>query len=165
VLLADPYQPAPSVLRDLFTDLLGDWRGRAACRDEPDPGIFLFDKRRDPHSPTLALAMAICAECPVRRQCLSDALTPVVIVVGLEPPLQVHGVMSGVWGGTTEPERMAARALEPEAAVDLLEATFPDRLQRVLDRVPRDVGQGLTKERKRRLRDLVAQWDESEGVA
>ena len=44
-----------------------DWRTEAACRTT-DPTVF-FDERQGTR------ALAICAACPVRSDCLQDALT------------------------------------------------------------------------------------------
>ena len=70
-----------------------DWRS-AACRSA-DPELFFpisaFGKARK----QVAEAKAICARCPVRRQCLAFALRT----------RQVHGI----WGGLTEDERAFIR--------------------------------------------------------
>lgn len=73
--------------------LLGDgedWRSMAACRSA-DPELFFPLTDIGPGQEQAARAKAVCAGCPVRRQCLSFALLT----------QQRHGV----WGGTTEQER------------------------------------------------------------
>jgi WhiB family redox-sensing transcriptional regulator len=67
-----------------------DWWRAAACRTA-DPDIFFPVSAHGPGSDDIARAKAVCAGCPVRRQCLQFALAT----------HQMHGV----WGGTTEEER------------------------------------------------------------
>jgi len=72
------------------------WLAEAACRGLP---VEMF-VGPDGETPTGRRereleAVAICAECPVRAQCLAHAMT--------QPEL------FGVWGGTTEGDRAAAR--------------------------------------------------------
>ena len=66
-----------------------DWRQLAACR-HADPELFFPAPRRDPLD-QITQAKAICAGCPVSRQCLAFALDT----------RQRHGV----WGGMSEHER------------------------------------------------------------
>ena len=80
-----------------------DWWRYAACRDA-DPEIFFPVSSVGPGHGEVARAKAICARCPVRRQCLQFALAT----------RQAHGI----WGGTTEEERrlcMPAQAGAPGA--------------------------------------------------
>ena len=67
-----------------------DWRLLAACR-HADPELFFPVSVSGPSLDQLTQAKAICAGCPVRRQCLAFALDT----------RQDHGV----WGGTSEEER------------------------------------------------------------
>lgn len=73
-----------------------DWRDLAACRDV---NADLFFPVGDPAAPANVLQAAeakrVCAGCQVRAECLSFALS------AAEP--------FGVWGGTSEDERNAAR--------------------------------------------------------
>jgi len=62
-----------------------DWRRSAACRDE-DPELFFPVKATQSRE-----ARAVCARCPVRAECLTDALA--------------QNRVYGVWGGTTEQGR------------------------------------------------------------
>ena len=75
-------------------DIWANWRSAAACRPA-DPEMFFplseFGKARE----QIAEAKAICAGCPVRRQCLQFALRT----------RQTHGI----WGGLTELERRQGR--------------------------------------------------------
>lgn len=66
-----------------------DWQERGLCRDVPDPDELFFPMPAE--EPVTALAL--CAGCEVRVECLSHALSV---------PERY-----GVWGGTTEDERAA----------------------------------------------------------
>jgi WhiB family transcriptional regulator, redox-sensing transcriptional regulator len=68
-----------------------DWWRSAACRDA-DPELFFPVAPRGPGADEIARAKAVCAGCRVRRECLQYALAT----------RQLHGV----WGGTTEDERL-----------------------------------------------------------
>jgi WhiB family redox-sensing transcriptional regulator len=62
-----------------------DWSAHARCREEPDA---LFVTGAAQHH-----AKRICVGCPVRAECLAEALD--------------NGIEEGVWGGATERERRA----------------------------------------------------------
>lgn len=86
-------------LRELWADEiipLAFWDARAACADM-DPAIFF-----PPVGRSCALARAICAGCPVKRECLDHALAT--------------GERYGVWGGTTVRERRRMRQARRQAA-------------------------------------------------
>jgi WhiB family redox-sensing transcriptional regulator len=70
------------------------WGSLAACLD-CDPDLFFPIAPSGPALQQIAQAKAICARCPVRRECLQYALAT----------HQVHGV----WGGTSEEERQQLR--------------------------------------------------------
>jgi WhiB family transcriptional regulator, redox-sensing transcriptional regulator len=72
----------------------GQWRSAAACRSA-DPDLFFPISDSGPAREQTARAEAICATCRVRRECLAFALRT--------------GQIHGIWGGTTEHERAAAR--------------------------------------------------------
>ena len=72
----------------------GQWRSAAACRSA-DPDLFFPISASGPGRDQAAEAKAICAACRVRRECLAFALRT--------------GQLHGIWGGTTEDERAAAR--------------------------------------------------------
>jgi hypothetical protein len=91
----------------------GRWRDRAACRDITDPDVFHpvqgDDQDAQAHWRVKArrTALSYCAACPVRRECLVEAL----VTQNARP--------AGIWGGTraaqrepgsTHPEVVAARA-------------------------------------------------------
>lgn len=79
------------------TPLLADgaWRSAAACRSA-DPDLFFPISGSGPALEQAAEAMAICATCRARRECLAFALRT--------------GQVHGIWGGTTEDQRAAARS-------------------------------------------------------
>ena len=62
-----------------------DWMERGKCR-EMDPALFFPNDGMG-----VQVAQRICAECPVREECLEYALA--------------NRVDHGVWGGTSERER------------------------------------------------------------
>jgi WhiB family transcriptional regulator, redox-sensing transcriptional regulator len=68
----------------------GHWRSAAGCLSA-DPELFFPISYSGPALQQVADAKAICAACPVRRECLAFALQTE----------QVHGI----WGGMTEQER------------------------------------------------------------
>lgn len=70
----------------------GWWR-LAACRSA-DPDLFFPVSGAGPAVAQVAAAKAVCAGCPVRRECLTYAIFT----------RQQHGV----WGGLTEDERRTA---------------------------------------------------------
>jgi len=71
-------------------DYFDDWRQDAACRDE-DPELFFPISEVGPGARQTARAKAVCAQCPVRAQCLEYALD--------------NGLSHGIFGGTTDTER------------------------------------------------------------
>jgi WhiB family redox-sensing transcriptional regulator len=66
------------------------WWARAACASA-DPELFFPISHSGPALRQVARAKAICARCPIQRECLGYALGA--------------GSIQGVWGGTTEEER------------------------------------------------------------
>ena len=82
---------SPRPLRDQTVTIPDrDWRQLAACR-HADPELFFPVSAAGPSLDQITQAKAICARCPVRRQCLAFALDT----------RQDHGV----WGGMSEQER------------------------------------------------------------
>jgi WhiB family transcriptional regulator, redox-sensing transcriptional regulator len=73
-----------------------DWRLAAACRDI-DPELFFPIGTAGPAVAQIAEAKRVCLTCPVRTPCLSWAIR--------------HYQDHGIWGGLTEPERQALRAV------------------------------------------------------
>ncbi|NNE72406.1 MAG: WhiB family transcriptional regulator [Acidimicrobiales bacterium] len=66
---------------------VADWRQQAACRGL-DTAIFFPESRKRSDQEA---AQRVCRSCPVRRNCLSNALR--------------DGEKRGIWGGTTENDR------------------------------------------------------------
>ena len=70
------------------------WRASALCA-QVDVGELFYPERGQPTHE----AKAVCAACPVRVECLEDAID--------------HGEAYGIWGGTSPRER---RKLRPTTA-------------------------------------------------
>jgi WhiB family transcriptional regulator, redox-sensing transcriptional regulator len=69
-----------------------DWRDNAACADPSVDADLFFPERGTPsYEGNVAAALLLCSSCPVRVECLEDALK--------DPELE------GVWGGYTVEER------------------------------------------------------------
>ena len=81
---------------------INDWTTRAACKGT-DPDELFVQGAAQNH------AKLICRGCPVRTECLADALD--------------NAIDFGVWGGMTVRERRALRRRRPEITSwrDLLE--------------------------------------------
>ena len=69
-----------------------DWASRGACRTSDPDSLFVQGAAQN-------RAKAVCMGCPVRTECLSDALD--------------NRVEFGVWGGMTERERRALLRRRP----------------------------------------------------
>lgn len=75
-----------------------DWRWEALCANQPDdaPEIdFFSEDRRE-----IKAAKTMCKACPVRRECLSNALQ--------------LGEYHGVWGGVDERELQNALSINSQ---------------------------------------------------
>ena len=81
---------------------ISDWITRAACKGTDQAELFVQGAAQN-------RAKLICRDCPVRTECLADALD--------------NGIAFGVWGGMTERERRALLRRRPEVTSwrDLLE--------------------------------------------
>lgn len=90
---AEPTAPIPLRSTPPVEDWDPDWYGRAACRQGDPDALFVRGKAQ--HQ-----AKAICAHCPVRTECLADALD--------------NRIEWGVWGGMTERERRALLRRRPD---------------------------------------------------
>jgi WhiB family redox-sensing transcriptional regulator len=66
-----------------------DWRARGRCVGV-DPNIFFIERGESSES-----AKTLCAECPVRTECLHFALST--------------NQMHGIWGGKSERQRRVLR--------------------------------------------------------
>ena len=72
-----------------------DWAPRAACRAEAPDQLFVRGAEQNK-------AKQLCAGCPVRTECLAEALD--------------NQIEWGVWGGMTERERRALLRRHPHAS-------------------------------------------------
>jgi WhiB family redox-sensing transcriptional regulator len=70
-----------------------DWTTLAACNNADPDDLFVTGAAQN-------RAKAVCQGCPVRTECLADALD--------------HRVEFGVWGGMTERERRALLRRRPD---------------------------------------------------
>ncbi|ASU85367.1 WhiB family transcriptional regulator [Nocardiopsis gilva YIM 90087] len=70
-----------------------DWAGRGLCRETDPDAMFVQGAAQN-------RAKLICRGCPVRTECLADALD--------------NRVEFGVWGGMTERERRALLRRRPD---------------------------------------------------
>ena len=77
----------------LATELVADWRARAACSGYPN--TLFFPVSDDADDANVERAMAVCAVCPVIEDCLEYALET--------------NQRAGIWGGTSERERKSLR--------------------------------------------------------
>jgi len=69
-----------------------EWAVRGACRASDPDALFVQGAAQN-------RAKAVCFSCPVRTECLADALD--------------HRIEFGVWGGMTERERRALLRRRP----------------------------------------------------
>jgi WhiB family redox-sensing transcriptional regulator len=72
--------------------MITDWPSLAACRDGDPDALFVQGAEQN-------VAKRICRGCPVRYECLADALD--------------NRIEFGVWGGMTERERRALLRRHP----------------------------------------------------
>ena len=85
-----------SLARLFATEPENDWRARAACRGL-DPEMFFSSDdlpNKQDRIDREAAAKAVCARCPVRRECLDYAIAA--------------GERYGIWGGLNPQERRAS---------------------------------------------------------
>jgi WhiB family transcriptional regulator, redox-sensing transcriptional regulator len=78
---------------NLATELVADWRVRAACSGYPNTLFFPTSDGAD--DANVDRAKAVCAVCPVVEDCLEYALET--------------NQRAGIWGGTSEQERKSLR--------------------------------------------------------
>ena len=92
----------------------GAWRDLASCRRWPGRDVWFAKGKADQ-----AIAVSVCLGCPVRAQCLADAL---------ELERQASGrTLHGVRGGRTARERARTIALERQRhRVDAVFASLRD---------------------------------------
>jgi WhiB family redox-sensing transcriptional regulator len=92
---------------DDFDVIDPDWQRQAACRS-CSPDLFFPAGTTGAAVHEIAAAKAVCAECPVQSQCLRFALAT--------------GQAYGIWGGTTEDERIMIRRLQRARSAPALPA-------------------------------------------
>src|SRR5215475_5942343 len=73
--------------------MIADWPSMAACRSGDPDALFVQGAEQN-------VAKRICRSCPVRYECLADALD--------------NRIEFGVWGGMTERERRALLRRHPQ---------------------------------------------------
>jgi len=76
-----------------ITENLRDWTAMSACNNADPDELFVTGAAQN-------RAKTVCMGCPVRTECLSDALD--------------NRIEFGVWGGMTERERRALLRLRPD---------------------------------------------------
>ena len=77
-----------------LTNASFEWRNSALCRDT-SPELFFPVGTTGPALHQISEAKAVCAQCPVKAECLEFALAT--------------NQDSGIWGGTSEEERRLLR--------------------------------------------------------
>src|SRR6185369_11780695 len=73
--------------------MITDWPSQAACRNGDPDALFVQGAEQN-------VAKRVCRGCPVRYECLADALD--------------NRIEFGVWGGMTERERRALLRRHPK---------------------------------------------------
>ncbi|MEV6536217.1 MULTISPECIES: WhiB family transcriptional regulator [unclassified Streptomyces] len=94
-----------------MTSTKADWRENSACGSSDADDLFA-------DSPRQKQAKAVCARCPVRTECLAEALD--------------ERIEFGVWGGMTERERRALLRRKPNVTswLSVLEAARSSMVSR-----------------------------------
>jgi WhiB family redox-sensing transcriptional regulator len=75
--------------------MISDWPSMAACQSGDPDALFVQGAEQN-------VAKRVCRSCPVRYECLADALD--------------NRIEFGVWGGMTERERRALLRRHPHVA-------------------------------------------------
>ena len=124
-----------------------DWTTRAACKGTDPDELFVQGAAQN-------RAKLICRGCPVRTECLADALD--------------NGIEFGVWGGMTERERRALLRRRPEVTSwrELLERARDEyerqsidelvgQLSNVAQRRPRQRGRAASQPRSLLIKEFM----------
>ncbi|UER53385.1 WhiB family transcriptional regulator [Kineosporiaceae bacterium SCSIO 59966] len=85
-------EPGDSEAGDVVGRSVGQWALLGSCRSSDPDALFVQGAAQN-------RAKAVCLGCPVRTECLADALD--------------HRIEFGVWGGMTERERRALLKRRP----------------------------------------------------
>ena len=98
--------------------MISDWPSMAACQSGDPDALFVQGAEQN-------VAKRICRSCPVRYECLADALD--------------NRIEFGVWGGMTERERRALLRRHPHVASwrKMFEAALREKGVRLLYDAPR----------------------------
>jgi hypothetical protein len=137
------------------------WRGDAACGDWDDPDAFFPEPhsgaRGDLSNPRELETNLLCVGCPVRKGCLTEALTPIVVFFPGLPPSTMRA--TGTWAATAFSDRQRLRRLSVAEAAERLEAELPERLRQRIEaferRHPDNDHPGCTGKRCRRARVML----------
>jgi hypothetical protein len=124
------------------------WRDEAACRGSPSMILEAGSKRRDVRRagelvPTKAerAAFTLCVSCPVRRECATASLVPLVGFTSYDRVADAAvNVVQGIWAGVPWQQRaevVKALGTGPEAVEMLL--TVGERLAREYPGDPADL--------------------------
>jgi WhiB family transcriptional regulator, redox-sensing transcriptional regulator len=97
-----------------------DWAGKALCNEARPDELFVRGAAQN-------RAKQLCASCPVRTECLAEALD--------------NQIEWGVWGGMTERERRALLRRRPNVSSwrRLLETAMADHVAEVTASAPREL--------------------------
>ena len=109
-----PESEDPSSASKMSRGWITDWTTHAACKGMDPDELFVRGAAQN-------RAKLICRGCPVRTECLADALD--------------NGIEFGVWGGMTERERRALLRRRPEVTLwrELLERARDEYERQSLD--------------------------------
>jgi WhiB family transcriptional regulator, redox-sensing transcriptional regulator len=91
-------RPLTPAIPNLAAALIGPWTARASCT-ETDPEVFF-----PPHGDPATQARQICAQCPVRDDCLAYALDA--------------DERYGIWGGLDPDERRSLHRRQRRQPLD-----------------------------------------------
>lgn len=122
-IIVGTYRPSASTTPEAWVTWVADWPAQAACRDSDPDSLFVQGAAQN-------RAKTICGGCPVRTECLADALD--------------NRIEFGVWGGMTERERRALLRRRPDVV----------SWQRLLESAREDYGHAVPLQRQP-LREAV----------
>lgn len=94
------------------------WLHDASCRDNGDGNLALFFSKE---KELIKLAKKICFDCPVRHECLEEAMK--------------NRDEAGTWGGLTESERRTARRKRVRRRMQMLNSN-PDQQEVTNSEIP-----------------------------
>jgi len=131
--------PAPSTTPSVVDVLKArKWTQQAECAKPANSNLTWISEKSGgiEHPGTVGKLFRICAACPVRRECLEDALGASFTAIG-------------IWGGTTMTERTAAMAQVAKemaaAAAPITRTNYMGSSRRASWRPQRSTGSGRTR--------------------